>query len=78
MNAADVKQMILSGLPGADVHVRTDDDTHFDAVVVAAQFAGKRTLQRHQMVYRTLGSAMGSEIHALSIKALTPDEQVGV
>ena len=55
MNATEVQHLILSGLPGAEVHVRTDDDTHFEAVVVTAQFAGKRTLQRHQMVYAGLG-----------------------
>jgi acid stress-induced BolA-like protein IbaG/YrbA len=74
MNAADVKHAILSGLPGADVHVRTDDDTHFEALVVASQFVGKRTLQRHQMVYAGLGERMGREVHALSIQAYTPDE----
>ena len=74
MNAADVTQLILSGLPGADVRVSTDDDTHFEAVVVAAQFEGKRTLQRHQLVYSGLGARMGREVHALSIQAFTPDE----
>ena len=74
MNAADVTQLILSGLPGADVRVSTDDDTHFEAVVVAAQFEGKRTLQRHQLVYAGLGARMGREVHALSIQAFTPDE----
>lgn len=74
MNATDVTTAILSGLPGAEVHVRTDDDTHFEAVVVAPQFAGKRTLQRHQMVYAGLGERMGREVHALSIQAFSPDE----
>jgi acid stress-induced BolA-like protein IbaG/YrbA len=74
MNATEVQHLILSGLPGAEVHVRTDDDTHFEAVVVTAQFAGKRTLQRHQMVYAGLGERMGREVHALSIQAFTPDE----
>ena len=36
--------------------------------------AGKRTVQRHQMVYRALGAAVGGEIHALSLKTLTPEE----
>ena len=74
MNATEVQRLILSGLPGAEVHVRTDDDTHFEAVVVTAQFAGKRTLQRRQMVYAGLGERMGREVHALSIQAFTPDE----
>ena len=74
MNAAEVKQLILSGLPGAEVRVLTDDDTHFEAVVIATQFEGKRTLQRHQLVYAGLGARMGREVHALSIQAFTPDE----
>jgi BolA protein len=47
---------------------------HFRVRVVSADFAGLRTLQRHQLVYRSLGELMESEIHALSITALTPDE----
>jgi acid stress-induced BolA-like protein IbaG/YrbA len=75
MNAAQVEALILAGLPGANVRVESDDDTHFATVVVASQFEGKRTLQRHQLVYATLGALMGREIHALSIQALTPAEQ---
>ncbi|HEX4388167.1 MAG TPA: BolA/IbaG family iron-sulfur metabolism protein [Steroidobacteraceae bacterium] len=74
MNPEDVARLIRAGLPGAQVQVQSDDNTHFAARVVAAEFAGKRSLARHQLVYRTLGEAMGREIHALSIEALTPDE----
>jgi len=74
MTAEEVTELILSALPGADVRVLTDDDTHFEAVVVAAQFEGKRSIQRHQLVYAGLGARMGREIHALSIQAYTPDE----
>ena len=42
--------------------------------VVSADFDGLRTLQRHQLVYRSLGELMQTDIHALSITALTPDE----
>jgi len=52
----------------------SDDNTHFQALVVAAEFEGKRALSRHQLVYKCLGSLVGNEIHALSITALTPDE----
>jgi len=52
----------------------SDDNTHFEAIVVAAEFEGKRPLARHQLVYKTLGALMGNEIHALSIRAFTPDE----
>jgi len=74
MTADEVTQLILSGLPEAEVRVATEDDTHFDAVVVARQFEGKRPLQRHQLVYAGLGARMGREVHALSIQAFTPDE----
>ena len=74
MKAAEVQTLIQAGLPGAQVHVASDDDTHFEAVIVASQFAGKRMIQRHQLVYAALGARMGREIHALSIQALTPEE----
>ena len=74
MKVAEVKAIIEAGLPGSRVVVRSDDEVHFEAVVIAAQFAGRRPLQRHQQVYATLGSAVGREIHALSIAAHTPED----
>ena len=74
MNADTIRQLIESGLPGAQVQVQGDDGVHFEARVVSDAFAGKLPLARHRMVYATLGERMGGEIHALSIKALTPDE----
>jgi acid stress-induced BolA-like protein IbaG/YrbA len=74
MTADEVTRLIEAGLPSARVQVLTDDDTHFEAVVIASQFEGKRSLQRHQLVYAGLGPRMGREIHALSIQAYTPDE----
>jgi acid stress-induced BolA-like protein IbaG/YrbA len=47
MTADEVTQLIRAGLPDAEVRVMTDDDTHFEAVVVAPQFDGRRPLQRH-------------------------------
>jgi acid stress-induced BolA-like protein IbaG/YrbA len=41
---------------------------------VAEEFQGLRPIARHQRVYKCLGSLVGNEIHALSIRALTPDE----
>jgi acid stress-induced BolA-like protein IbaG/YrbA len=74
MNPEEVARLIRSGLPGAQVSVVSDDNTHFSARVVAHEFTGKRSLARHQLVYRALGELMGREIHALSIEALTPEE----
>ena len=74
MNPQQVADLIRAGLPGADVRVESEDDTHFAARVVAQEFAGKRAIARHQLIYRTLGELMGREIHAMSIEALTPEE----
>ena len=54
-----------------------EDHTHFEALVVSADFAGKRPVARHQMVYATLGPRLGREIHALSLRTLTPEEHGG-
>jgi acid stress-induced BolA-like protein IbaG/YrbA len=74
MDPTEIAQLIEAGLPGATAQVMSDDNTHFGALVVAAEFAGKRPLARHQLVYKCLGTLVGKEIHALSITALTPDE----
>jgi len=74
MEPAEIVGLIEAGLPDARVEVMSDDNTHFEALVVAAEFSGKRLLARHQMVYKCLGSLVGNEIHALSIIAMTPEE----
>ena len=74
MNPEAIAELIRAGLPGADVRVESDDNTHYAARVVAKEFAGKRPIARHQLIYRTLGELMGREIHAMSIEALTPEE----
>jgi len=62
-------------MPSAEVEVASPDNTHFEALVVSPEFDGKRPLVRHQMVYATLGPAMGRDIHALSLRTLTPEER---
>lgn len=47
---------------------------HYRLTIVSARFAGCGTVQRHRLIYEALGPMMRREIHALSIKALTPDE----
>ncbi len=75
MTPAEIKHLIMQGLPAAEVHVSSHDGTHFEAEVIASSFSGKPSLARHQMVYATLGERMGREIHALSLHTLTPDER---
>lgn len=74
MNPEQIQQLIESGLPDCSATVTSDDNTHFEATVICMAFNGKRSLQRHQMIYAALGDSMGTEIHALSIQALTPEE----
>lgn len=51
-----------------------DGGGHFEVLIVAERFAGKTPLQRHRLVYAALHDLMQTDIHALSIKALTPEE----
>ena len=74
MAPEEISRLIEAGFDDAIVRVASDDNTHYEALVVAAEFEGKRPLARHQLVYKTLGEFVGNEIHALSIRALTPDE----
>lgn len=69
----DIRRWISAGLEGSQVTV-DGDGRHFEARIVHAGFAGKSRVQRHQMVYGALGDRMKSEIHALSMKTLAPDE----
>jgi acid stress-induced BolA-like protein IbaG/YrbA len=74
MDAQSLRQLIQAGLPDAHVEVEGADGVHFEALVVSPSFAGKLPLARHRLVYATLGERMGGEIHALSLKTLTPAE----
>ncbi|ORU92415.1 MAG: cell division protein BolA [Cycloclasticus sp. symbiont of Poecilosclerida sp. N] len=48
---------------------------HFYLTIVSSEFNGQSRIQRHQRIYAALGNMMKQEIHALSIKAFTPEEQ---
>ena len=68
-----VKNYIAAGLPCKHLEVEGDGQ-HFFATIVSPNFEGKRLIQRHQLVYAALGDRMREEIHALSMKTLTPAE----
>ena len=72
MDSATIGQIIRAGLPDAEVSVSGADGVHFEAHVISSAFAGKSTLQRHRMVYATLGELMGREIHALGVRTELP------
>jgi acid stress-induced BolA-like protein IbaG/YrbA len=69
----DVRNYIAQGLACEHLEVEGDGQ-HFFAVIVSASFEGLSLVRRHQKVYGALGSRMHSEIHALSMKTLTPAE----
>ena len=68
-----IKTYIAAGLECSHLEVEGDGQ-HFNAVIVSTAFVGKRLIQRHQLVYAVLGDRMREEIHALSMKTLTPEE----
>ena len=68
-----IKDYIAAGLPCEHLEVEGDGQ-HFFATIVSPNFEGKRLIQRHQLVYAALGDRMREEIHALSMKTLTPAE----
>lgn len=73
MDSTTIAQMIRNGLPDAEIEVSGEDGVHFEAVVCCASFEGKSTLQRHRLVYATLGELMGNEIHALGLRTELPE-----
>jgi len=74
MTAEEIQRKLESALPGSRVQVRdtTGGGDHFEAVVVAAQFAGQSMVEQHRIVYAILGSAMAGPIHALALRTSTP------
>ena len=69
----DIKQAIESAL--ACEHVAVDGDgRHFQALIVSERFAGLSKVRQHQLVYGALAERMREEIHALSMKTLSPEE----
>ncbi|MDZ7688156.1 MAG: BolA family protein [Halobacteriales archaeon] len=81
MKAQEVESMLHDAFPDAEIDViaedhedeRSDGD-HFGLVVVSEEFDGMSRVERHRAVYDALGDAMGGEIHAVEIRAQTPEE----
>jgi len=74
MDPTEIRALIEQNLGNSSADVHTDGEGHYEATVICPAFAGKRSLQRHQMVYATLGSRVGREIHALALQTFTPEE----
>jgi acid stress-induced BolA-like protein IbaG/YrbA len=69
----EVREYIAAGLPCQHVEVE-GDGRHFFATIVSDAFEGRSRVARHQQVYAALGDRMRAQIHALSMKTLTPAE----
>lgn len=69
----DIERYIAAGLACAVIEV-TGDGRHFQALIVSDVFEGQSRVARHQQVYGALGDRMREEIHALSMRTLTPAE----
>jgi acid stress-induced BolA-like protein IbaG/YrbA len=69
----EVQDFIAAGLPCSHLEVE-GDGRHFFATIVSSEFEGLSRVRRHQRVYAALGERMKEQIHALSMKTLTPTE----
>lgn len=69
----DIRQWLSDAIDCVHLQV-AGDGRHFEALIVSAAFDGLSKVRRHQLVYRALGGRMDGEIHALSMRTLTPDE----
>ena len=74
MDPLEIANLIEAGIPGTRAEVRTDGQGHYEALVIADDFAGLSSVRRHQLVYATLGDRVGGEIHALALRTFTPEE----
>lgn len=81
-----ITQLLSQALPDASIDIENeshlhaghagaeDGRGHFRLKIISEKFTGKRSLQRHQLIYQILDDMMQSDIHALAIDAKTPDE----
>jgi len=73
----EVRSFIAAGLSCSHLEVE-GDGRHFFATIVSPSFEGLSRVRRHQLVYTALGERMKEQIHALSMKTLTPTEYEAV
>ena len=73
VESRSIEDSIRAGLSCTHLEVR-GDGAHFEAVIVSPEFAGLTRVRRHQLVYAALGERMREEIHALSMRTLSPEE----
>jgi acid stress-induced BolA-like protein IbaG/YrbA len=71
---SQIEDVIVANLDCDFIEVKGDDGTHFEATIASPFFEDKSMIEQHQMVYQALGDMMKQEIHALSMKTITPEQ----
>jgi len=75
MDAKAIETLIKEAIPDSQVQVVSDDNVHFEAIIVSDTFSGLNRVKRHQAVYAAIHDYIASgEVHALAMKTLTPHE----
>lgn len=81
-----IRATLAEGLDTDDIAIRDDSHKHighagaatglghFHVTIRSPRFAGVSPIQRHRLVYDTLGELMQTDIHAVQIRALAPEE----
>jgi acid stress-induced BolA-like protein IbaG/YrbA len=78
MQSSEVAELIRSRMPEAETVEVTGGEGKFEALVVSPIFAGMNAVKKHQTVYKTVRDEIASgAVHALSIRAMTPEEHAG-
>jgi acid stress-induced BolA-like protein IbaG/YrbA len=74
MDSTRLKDLIEAGIPGAEARVQLQGNKS-ELVVISDAFAGKRPVQKQQMVYQCLNDLIASgELHAVSMQTYTREE----
>ncbi len=75
MTPAEVQALIENNLPHAQALINSEDNSHFEAVIICPDFDGKTPVKQHQMVYRIVNDLIqNNSIHALNLKTYTPQQ----
>jgi len=76
MNPSEIEALVRAAFPDATCQLvdLTGTQNHYELTVVSSSFVGQSSLERHRRVYTALGATVGTRIHALALKTLTPDQ----
>ena len=77
-NDLDIQHIEIKDFTGRHLNHKTlEGGFHLEATIVSSDFIDMSLIERHRAVYDSMGNMMNNEIHALSMKTLTPDEWEG-